>query len=103
MKSEVYWIESPWPGKQAIIPRPRGGDWLEDELRSLREAGLDIIVSLLEPHEETELLIMSGLSAETAFEEIGAARGCPVPETAEQHQWVRELANSATLSAQHTG
>jgi hypothetical protein len=55
MKSEVYWIESPWPGKPAIIPRPRGGDWLEDEMRSLRDAGLDVIVSLLEKEEEADL------------------------------------------------
>ena len=39
----------------AIMPRPRGGDWLESEIRSLRNEGVDILVSLLEPHEVDEL------------------------------------------------
>ena len=41
----------------AIVPRPRGGDWLADEIARMREAGLDIIVSLLEPAESLELLL----------------------------------------------
>jgi protein-tyrosine phosphatase len=47
MKTEYYWIEGPWKGRLAIVPRPRGGEWLEDEIHSWHEAGLDIIVSLL--------------------------------------------------------
>ncbi|MGH9838389.1 MAG: tyrosine protein phosphatase [Blastocatellia bacterium] len=163
MKSEVYWIEAPWPGKLAILPRPRGGDWLEDEVRAWREAGIDVVVSLLEAKEAADLdlaqeaelsraagleyhafpivdrsiptsrqsaldllgdlthtlaegknvgihcrqgigrsaliaaslLVLSGLDVEPAFEKIGVARGCPVPETSEQREWVRQLANSA--------
>ena len=44
---ELYWIEGPWPGKLAILPRPRGGDWLEDEVQGWRAAGVDVVVSLL--------------------------------------------------------
>lgn len=55
MKTEVYWIAGPWPGQFAIAPRPRGGDWLEDEIRSWREMGLDMVVSLLTPGEIKEL------------------------------------------------
>jgi protein-tyrosine phosphatase len=29
------------------MPRPRGGDWLEDEVLSWRRAGVDVVVSLL--------------------------------------------------------
>jgi protein-tyrosine phosphatase len=29
------------------MPRPRDGDWLEDEVRSLRASGVDVLVSLL--------------------------------------------------------
>jgi len=54
MKTEYYWIEGPWKGRFAIVPRPRGGDWLEDEIHSWREAGLDTIVSLLTPDEIEE-------------------------------------------------
>jgi protein-tyrosine phosphatase len=55
MKTEYYWIEGTWKGRLAIVPRPRGGDWLEDEIHSWREVGLDIIVSLLTPAEIDEL------------------------------------------------
>ena len=55
MKTEYYWIDGPWKGRLAIVPRPRGGDWLEDEIHSWHEAGMDIIVSLLTPPEIEEL------------------------------------------------
>jgi protein-tyrosine phosphatase len=44
----------------AIVPRPRGGDWLQDDLRSLKAAGIDVLVSLLTQAEADEL----GLSSE---------------------------------------
>ena len=37
------------------MPRPRGGDWLEDEIRSLKSSGVDAVVSLLESAEIEEL------------------------------------------------
>jgi protein-tyrosine phosphatase len=55
MKTEVYWIMGPWPGRLAIAPRPRGGDWLKDEVRAWRDTGLDVVVSFLTPDEMTEL------------------------------------------------
>jgi hypothetical protein len=55
MRTQLFWINGPWPGRLAILPRPRGGDWLEDEIRSWRDSGLDLIVSLLTPDERTEL------------------------------------------------
>lgn len=39
----------------AIMPRPRAGDWLEDEVSAWSRAGLGIVVSLLEPAEVQEL------------------------------------------------
>jgi len=51
----VYWIPGPWVGRLAIVPRPRGGDWLEQELDSWASAGLNVIVSLLTPDEAHEL------------------------------------------------
>ena len=160
MKTEYYWIDGPWRGRLAIVPRPRGGDWLEDEIHSWHEAGLDIIVSLLTPLEieefdlggeeglsqardvefisfpipdrevpasreaitalahkiETALtsgksvgvhcrhgigrssllaacvLLASGENPEEAFERIRKARGRPVPDTVEQKEWVKTLA-----------
>jgi protein-tyrosine phosphatase len=41
----------------AIMPRPRAGDWLEDEIDQWQREGLNIVVSLLEPAEIAELEI----------------------------------------------
>lgn len=55
MKAEMYWIQGPWRGRLAIMPRPRGGDWLEDEIRDWRVEGIDIVVSTLTNDEIAEL------------------------------------------------
>ena len=55
MKPELFWIPGPWRGRLAIAARPRGGDWLEEETAGWRGAGLDVIVSLLETDEATQL------------------------------------------------
>jgi protein-tyrosine phosphatase len=167
MRTELYWIEGPWPGRLAIVPRPRGGDWLEDEVRAWKGAGIRVVVSTLVKNEETELdllreeelcrangteyftfpitdrgtpasaqatarlvrhleeglaggesvaihcragigrsallaaclLVASGLDAGTAFERVRAARGCPVPDTEEQRQWVERFARDLTTMA----
>src|SRR5437660_296392 len=51
----TYPVHGPWPGELVIIPRPRGGDWLEDDAKSLRNEGFNIVVSLLTPEEVKEL------------------------------------------------
>lgn len=164
MRAELSWIEAPWEGRLAILPRPRGGDWLEGEVREWRLAGVDVIVSLLTSDETAELdlaqearfcrengiqylsfpimdrgvptsrratlefakkleillaagkvvaihcrqgigrsaliaacvLIFGGISPEVAFQRLSAARGCSVPETAEQRQWVIQFARELT-------
>jgi hypothetical protein len=50
-----WWIDCPAPGRLAVCPRPRGGDWLADDLAALRRAGVDVLVSALTPPEEIEL------------------------------------------------
>ena len=162
MRTELYWIDGPWSGRLAILPRPRGGDWLEDDIRSWLHTGLDVVVSLLTRDEivdldlarEAELcqangiqfvsfpitdrsvppsqkaaselvtslhqvlaegkslaihcrqgigrsaiiaaclLIFSGIAPETAFQHLSAARGCAVPETIEQREWVIAFARA---------
>lgn len=164
MNTPTYWIEGNWPGRLAVIPRPRGGEWLEDEVRSWRSAAVDVVVSLLTPQEVDEfdlhqeqplcealaikyvsfpvpdrgvpasrqvtwdlvrkldhglaegkvvalhcragigrssliaacLLVFSGLDTETAWQRVQAARGCPVPDTPEQRQWVEEFAHAVS-------
>lgn len=161
-----YRIEGPWQGELAIVPRPRGGDWLKDEINALKDGHFEILVSLLMRDESDEfdlaaeahlsrshglqfcefpipdlgtprsmeaareligelyvalkagkkvgihcrqgigrsgliaagLLVASGVDPETAFRQVSGARGLPVPETAEQKQWVRELARESAGS-----
>jgi len=57
MRTDLYWIEGMWPGRLAIMPRPRGGDWLEDEVRAWRDAGVDLVVSLLQDEEIADLIL----------------------------------------------
>lgn len=52
---KIYWIGGVEPGRLGIMPRPRGGDWLEDEIRSLKTSGVDVVASLLEREEISEL------------------------------------------------
>jgi protein-tyrosine phosphatase len=152
MVAEPFWITP----NLAIVSRPRGGDWLDDEMIALREAGVDILVSTLKGYEASELgleeeelaaknaslrfvsfpiadrgtpeeidrfqdflegleqemadgkkvgvhcracigrssvvaaslLIRSGVAARQAWHQIEAARKAPVPDTAEQLEWV---------------
>ena len=55
MQAELYWIADVHRGRLAIMPRPRAGDWLADELASLHSSGVDILVSLLTDEEIAEL------------------------------------------------
>ncbi len=155
-----YQIKGPWRGQMAIVPRPRGGDWLEDDVRVWKDDGFDLVVSLLTTGEMKDLgladeadsirtqglqfdqlqipdlgvppsmasalefleklrselaagknvavhcrqgigrsglvaaslLSLSGIDPETAFQQVSAARGLPVPETPEQKNWVMRLA-----------
>lgn len=66
MPAGPYWIETGHPGRLAILPRPRGGDWLEDEARAWAGAGIDVIVSLLEPAEAADLELADEERAATA-------------------------------------
>jgi protein-tyrosine phosphatase len=160
MKAPIYWIEGPWPARLAIVPRPRGGDWLADDIAAWKQSAINVVVSTLTPdevadfelhHEQTlceqnglqwfsfpiadrgvptstsaalamlrplerklaegktvavhcrqgigrsalvaaGLLALGGVGVQSAFERISAARGCGVPETQEQRDWVSRFA-----------
>lgn len=61
--ADLYWVDAALPGKLAVAPKPRAGDWLEDEIRSWKMAGVDVVVCLLRDDEIAEL----DLSLESAF------------------------------------
>ena len=51
----IHWAHVAGPGRIGIMPRPRGGDWLADDLRRLRIEGAQRLVSLLEREEARDL------------------------------------------------
>ena len=51
----LSWLEAGRPGRLGILARPRTGEWLELEMKGLRDAGVDVLVSLLTRDEEQEL------------------------------------------------
>src|SRR5580704_18435031 len=55
MSTKLYWAEGPWLGKLALAARPRGDDWLEDEIASWRREGIDTVFSLLTSEEAKDL------------------------------------------------
>ncbi|HTV82375.1 MAG TPA: hypothetical protein VME18_06975 [Acidobacteriaceae bacterium] len=77
MKS-IWWIEERRDPRLAIVARPRGMNWLEDDLARLRSAGIDLLVSLLCEDEAEEL----GLADEAATAERLGMRfiSYPVPD-----------------------
>jgi protein-tyrosine phosphatase len=60
MKPTIYWIDNTGPGRLAILARPQGDDALESEIQGWREAGIDVVVSMLTETDNSYL----GLSAE---------------------------------------
>jgi protein-tyrosine phosphatase len=55
MWTKLYWIDGPWSGKLALAARPRGGEWLDDEIAGWRREGIGTVFSLLTPEEERDL------------------------------------------------
>jgi protein tyrosine phosphatase len=61
--SRLHWIDLPAGGRMAIMARPRADDWLDVEVAEWKACGLEVIVSLLEPEEVSDL----GLQREAAL------------------------------------
>ncbi|HTK12033.1 MAG TPA: dual specificity protein phosphatase family protein [Ktedonobacteraceae bacterium] len=51
----LYSIQQLPAGRVSVMARPRGGDWLLDEIRALHMAGVDVLVSLLTAPEVQDL------------------------------------------------
>ena len=65
MSDSLFWIDGA-PGL-ALVLRPRGDRWLEQELAQLRQSGVDTLVSMLEEEEADWLgLRKEGMLAERA-------------------------------------
>jgi protein-tyrosine phosphatase len=55
----IYWVNDIAPYRVALMPRPRGGEWLSEEIDAWRDANISLVVSLLESHEVRELELKS--------------------------------------------
>jgi protein-tyrosine phosphatase len=75
---DIFWIGGDPPPGLAIVLRPRGDDWLEDELARARRAGIDTLVSLLEDGEAAELGLAS--ESEVATENGLSFASFPIPD-----------------------
>jgi protein-tyrosine phosphatase len=64
--TDLFYIPTPYSGRLAIAPRPRGGDWLENEMRDWSQAGIDTVVSLLTPDEASEFELAEEAVASSA-------------------------------------
>jgi len=53
--TKLYWLNGPWKGRIALAARPRGGDWLKEDVADWKRAGIQAVLSLLTPEEQTEL------------------------------------------------
>ena len=76
--NRIFWVDLPGPGRLAIVARPRGGDWLEDDVSAWCAEGFSTIVSLIEKAEMEELDL-------AAFPEHCRSRGIdfyhlPIPD-----------------------
>ncbi|MEU2790284.1 tyrosine protein phosphatase [Streptomyces sp. NPDC007100] len=78
MRPSLFTVDLPGPGRLSIMAKPRGMDWLEDEMAALGIAGVDVLVCALTRPELDEL----GLAAE---DEAAVAAGLqfvavPIPD-----------------------
>jgi protein-tyrosine phosphatase len=76
---DIFWISgNPRPG-MAIVTRPQGAHWLQEEMRFLKRGGIDTLVSLLEPY-EAEWLGLKDERAEAERAGLGFL-SFPIPDT----------------------
>lgn len=94
---EIFWITNQPGAALAIVLRPRGGDWLKDELLRMQGGGIQTLVSMLESEEEDSL----GLAEER---EMAIAIGLdflsyPIPDRQmpEDVNAFREFANDLAI------
>jgi hypothetical protein len=59
----LHWLNGQWAGKLALEARPRGGDWLADEMANWKRGEVHAVLSLLTPEEERDLDLRDEASA----------------------------------------
>ncbi|MGA5817555.1 tyrosine protein phosphatase [Kitasatospora sp. NPDC094028] len=75
MRPALFTIDLPGPGRVSTMARPRGRDWLEDEMAALSGHGVDILVCALTDPELDEL----GLTGEPQAAAAAGLRFVAIP------------------------
>ncbi|WP_430417730.1 hypothetical protein [Parasphingorhabdus sp.] len=57
MKPSIYLVAPKLPGNLFIMPKP-SGEWLREDMAHYRAIGINTIISMLEPHEASELSLV---------------------------------------------
>jgi protein-tyrosine phosphatase len=55
MRPTLYTVQRQGPSRLSTMAKPRGGDWLHDEMEALRRVGVDVVVCALTSVELDEL------------------------------------------------
>ncbi len=95
MSEGIFWIKCPGVGRLAIVSRPAEGR-LSEEVVAWREAGVSLLVSLLEPQEQRWL----GLTEEAALcraQGIGFT-SFPIPDGGVPESLVEAIALARNLA-----
>ncbi|MFF0413613.1 tyrosine protein phosphatase [Kitasatospora sp. NPDC004745] len=66
MRPALFTLDLPGPGRLSTMARPRGHDWLDDEMTALSNHGVDILVCALTGPELAELGLTDEPRAATA-------------------------------------
>ena len=54
-EARIFRVQEFGSACMSIVPRPRGGDWLDDEIRAIKSAGVELLVSMLTPDEQADM------------------------------------------------
>ncbi|WP_406209068.1 hypothetical protein OH807_38055 [Kitasatospora sp. NBC_01560] len=72
MRPTLFTVDLPGPGRLSTMAKPRGDDWIDDEMTALRAGGVDILVCTLTGHRGT-----TGVDHQTAPEHRALTRRMP--------------------------
>ena len=77
--ANVFWIDGPWPGKLAIVLRPRGGAELSDDMSTFQASGIDTVdvvtaadlaAAVAERADEASVVVMAAAVADFTPAEV---------------------------------
>lgn len=74
----IYPLTAYPKGYLVMMGRPRGGEWLDDEIVGLQHCGIHVVVSLLEPQESLEVALTH--ESDVCMQHGLTYRSFPIPD-----------------------